>query len=43
MRLSNPKDYTSMKCIAGMSDDELYSDFFPDKTSSSTFPEEVDV
>ena len=40
--LANLKDYTSMECIAGMSDDELYSDFFPDKTSSSTVLEEVD-
>ena len=40
--LANLKDYTSMECIADMSDDELYSDFFPDKTSSSTVLEEVD-
>ena len=33
--LANLKDYTSMECIADMSDDELYSDFFPDKTSKS--------
>lgn len=30
-----------MECIAGMSDDELYGDFFPDK-SSPTVLEEVD-
>lgn len=41
--LANLKDYTSMECIAGMSDDELYRDFFPDKASSSTVLEEVDV
>ena len=40
--LANLKDYTSMECIADMSYDELYSDFFPDKTSSSTVLEEVD-